>query len=236
MDVVLLAGGKGTRLGGLTDERPKPMLEVGGRPLLWHIMSHYANAGFRSFVIATGYKGDVIARWVDDECPSDWDVRAVDTGLDTATAGRVKRLANEIRTDRFMLTWGDGVSSVDLTKLVEFHGSHGRMATVTGVHPPERFGRLSLDGDRVVGFEEKPEQGPGWVNGAFFVLRREVTDMIDGDESSWERDVMPGLVELGELMVYRHDGFWACVDTSRDLERLESMWASGETPWLDEVG
>ena len=258
MKVAILAGGVGSRLSEETEIKPKPMVEIGGKPILWHIMKHYARYGFKDFVIALGYKGDYIKRYMLDYAnlssdlrvdfgraqvwrdgngngnghhDEDWCVELVDTGLDTATGGRIKRLKPKIGNERFLLTWGDGVSNVDLRKLIAFHEAHGKLATVTAVRPPARFGRLEIDGDRVTEFSEKPQLGEGWINGAFFVIEPQVFDYIDGDTTQWEHAPLERLAREGQLMAYRHDSFWQCMDTLRDRKLLEQLWQSGSPPW-----
>ncbi len=251
MKVAILAGGVGSRLSEETVVKPKPMVEIGGKPILWHIMKHYSTFGFNEFVIALGYKGDYIKRWFVDYASltsdltvslkdgairqhdaerDDWTVSLIDTGQPTATGGRIKRLAPHLAGGTFMLTWGDGVSTVDLHKLLAFHRSHGKLATLTAVRPPARFGHLDLDGGRVVEFSEKPQLGEGWINGAFFVLEPGVFDYIEGDDTQWEREPLERLAKDGELMAYRHHGFWQCMDTIRDRKLLESLWEQG-APW-----
>jgi glucose-1-phosphate cytidylyltransferase len=255
--VAILAGGVGSRLSEETEVKPKPMVEIGGRPILWHIMKHYAKYGFKDFVLALGYKGDYIKRYMLDYANlssdlrvdfaraqvwrdgngngnshhDDWCVELVDTGLDTATGGRIKRLKPKIGNARFMLTWGDGVSNVNLQRLLEFHVSHGKLATVTAVRPPARFGRLEIEGDRVVEFSEKPQLGEGWINGAFFVLEPAVFDYVEGDATQWELEPLERLAREGQLMAYRHDSFWQCMDTLRDRKLLEHLWQAGNPPW-----
>jgi glucose-1-phosphate cytidylyltransferase len=228
------------------------MVEVGGRPILWHVMKHYAHFGHRDFVIALGYKGEHIKRYMVDYCsvtcdlkvntrdgtvtpfgegPDDWSVDLVDTGQGTATWGRIKRLAPFVGDETFLLTWGDGVSTVDLDALLAFHRSHGKLLTVTAVRPPARFGHMELDDDRVVEFSEKPQVGEGWINGAFFVCEPEVLEYIDGDDTQWEREPLEHLAKDGELMAYRHYGFWQCMDTIRDKKLLEELWATEDAPW-----
>jgi glucose-1-phosphate cytidylyltransferase len=253
MKVAILAGGVGSRLSEETILKPKPMVEVGGRPILWHIMMHYSFHGFREFAIALGYKGEYIKKYMVDYCAlqgniqvdlskgvvrgpqthdRDWIVDLIDTGLQTATGGRIKRLAPYLGDETFMLTWGDGVSTVDLRGLLAFHRHHGRLATVTAVRPPARFGRLEIDNGVVVRFAEKPQMSEGWINGAFFVLEPKVFDYITGDQTQWEREPLERLAADGQLMAYRHDGFWQCMDTLRDKVLLEELWASGKAPWL----
>jgi glucose-1-phosphate cytidylyltransferase len=254
MKVAILAGGVGTRLAEETDIRPKPMVEIGGKPILWHIMMHYAFYGFKEFVIALGYKGEYIKKFMVDYCSlnsnltvnlsngkvdvhdgngelQDWTVHLIDTGQVTLTGGRVKRLASYLENTTFMLTWGDGVSNVDLHKLLAFHRGHGRLATVTAVRPPARFGRLEIQCDQVVEFSEKPQLGEGWINGAFFVLEPGVFDYIEGDDTQWEREPMERLAREGQLMAYRHEGFWQCMDTLRDKKLLNDLWERGNPPW-----
>lgn len=253
MKVVILAGGRGTRLAPETEYRPKPMVEVGGRPMLWHIMRHYSQYGHEQFVIALGFLGNVIKRYVVeygtlngalkvdfrkqeamalDENPLAWQVELVETGLDAQTGARLRRLAPNLRGETFMLTYGDGVSDVDLDALLEFHRSHGGLATLTAVHPPARFGHLVFDGDRVESFSEKPQVGEGWINGGFFVFESEVLDLIpEGEEIALERHVLPPLAASGELHAYRHQSFWQCMDTQRDRQLLETLWQSGNPPW-----
>jgi glucose-1-phosphate cytidylyltransferase len=252
MKVVILAGGFGTRLREETEVRPKPMVEIGGRPILWHIMKHYAHHGFREFVIALGYKGDAIKRYfldyyplqggitvslasgkveVHDGAREDWIVHLADTGLDTQTGGRVRRLEPSLRGDRFMITYGDGVSNVDLRDLLRFHQSHGKLATVTAVRPPARFGGIELEGSRVTRFTEKPQIGEGWINGGFMVCEPGVLAYVTDDGTSLERVALETLAAEGQLMAYRHEGFWQCMDVLRDAQLLESLWRTGAAPW-----
>jgi glucose-1-phosphate cytidylyltransferase len=252
MKVAILAGGVGSRLSEETQIKPKPMVEIGARPILWHIMKHFSHYGFHDFVIALGYKGEYIKKYFVDYCSlesdltvkvgpgtvtrhennhPDWNVELIDTGVGTLSGGRIKRLSPYIGKNTFMLTWGDGVSDVDLVKLFEFHRSHGRLATVTAVRPPARFGHMRFDGDQVREFSEKPQAAEGWINGAFFVLEPEVIEFIDGDETQWEREPMERLAQEGQLMAYRHTGFWQCMDTLRDKVLLESLWQSGDARW-----
>jgi glucose-1-phosphate cytidylyltransferase len=253
MKVAILAGGLGTRLSEETVEKPKPMVEVGGQPILWHIMMHYAHFGFKDFAIALGYKGEAIKKYMVDYCSlhsnltvnlqsgdvkmhggtskPDWTVDLVDTGLYTNTGGRIKRLAPYVGNETFMLTWGDGVSDLNLQDLLAFHRSHGKLATLTAVHPPARFGHLELDGNQIVEFSEKPQTREGWINGAFFVLEPEIFDYIDGDDTQWEKAPLERLAADGQLMAYKHTSFWQCMDTLRDKRLLESLWQSGNAPW-----
>ncbi len=252
MKVALLAGGVGTRLAEETEVRPKPMVEIGGRPMLWHIMMHYAHYGHSDFFVALGYKGDVIKRYFADTASlggsmsvnlrsghitrldrsaPDWNVALIDTGAPTLTGGRIKRLQPHIGNEPFMLTWGDGVSDVDLAALLKFHRSHGKLATVTAVRPTARFGHMEFEGDRVRAFTEKPQTAEGWINGAFFVLEPQVFDFIEGDAIQFEREPMEALARDGQLMAFKHTGFWQCMDTLRDKKLLQDLWDSGKPPW-----
>ena len=254
MKVAILAGGHGTRLAEETQVRPKPMVEIGGYPILWHIMMHYSHYAKNEFVIALGYKGDYIKRYfVDyvalrgnitvrdgkdgavlqphDRVNPDWSIDLIETGAETLTGGRLKRLAPYLGDSTFMLTWGDGVSDVDLNKLLAFHRSHGKLATVTAVRPPARYGHMQFDGERVSRFSEKPQTAEGWINGAFFVLEPQVLEYVEGDMVMFEHQPLEQLAMDGELMAYKHSGFWACMDTLRDKTKLEEMWMSGSRPW-----
>lgn len=252
MKVCILAGGKGSRLAEETVIKPKPMVEIGGKPILWHIMMHYAHYGFNNFVIALGYKGEVLKKYMVEYASlngditvnmrtgqvtshgnysHDWTVELVDTGQETLTGGRIKRLAPFVGNERFMLTWGDGVADINLHDLLEFHKSHGKLATLTAVRPPARYGHLVFDGAKIVEFNEKPQIGEGWINGAFFVLEPEVFDYIEGDQTQWEREPLERLAAEGQLMAYRHESFWQCMDTLREKHILETMWESGNAPW-----
>jgi glucose-1-phosphate cytidylyltransferase len=253
MQVVVLAGGLGTRLAEETGVRPKPMVDVGGMPILWHILKSYSAHGFDDFVIALGYKGDHIKDFflgynartapslmvetasgsveVGSGPIDDWRVRLVETGLLSQTGGRVKRVAPWLVGDTFCLTYGDGVADVDLRELVAFHQQHGRLATVTAVRPASRFGGLVLDGNEVADFVEKPQIGEGWINGGFMVLQREVLDRIAEDGTSLESDVLEGLANDNQLMAYRHEGFWQSMDTLRETTLLRELWSSGKAPW-----
>lgn len=256
MRVVILAGGLGTRLAEETGVKPKPMVEIGGRPILWHIMRHYAHHGFREFVVALGYKGEQIKRYFvdyrsmtrdltvqvgtgavhvhpasDGELGDDWTVHLVDTGYATNTGGRLRRLRPHLGDAPFLLTYGDGVCDVDLRAVVEFHARHGKAATVTAVRPPARFGGLVFDGDVVREFTEKPQIGEGWINGGFMVLEPRVFEHLAGDGCSLEADALEALATAGELVGYKHSGYWQCMDTLRELRLLESLWQSGAAPW-----
>jgi glucose-1-phosphate cytidylyltransferase len=253
MQVVVLAGGLGTRLSEETGVKPKPMVELGGEPMLRHIMQIYADQGFSEFVIALGYLSHVVKRWFleqvttagdmdidlgnggirrDNPHALPWRVRLIETGLHTQTGGRLKRLAPMLDGEAFMLTYGDGVANVDLGALLEFHKQHKRLATVTAVHPPARFGALDLDGDRVVSFTEKPQLSEGWINGGFMVLEPAVLDWIDdGDGIVFERDVLSQLACTDQLRAYRHTGFWQCMDTLRDVRTLDELARKERPPW-----
>lgn len=252
MKVGLLAGGVGSRLSEETTIRPKPMVEIGEMPILWHIMRYYYEFGFDEFVVALGYKGDYIKRWFFDHAhlaadltvrpaqgtveshgnaPEDWTVQLIETGLHTNTGGRIKRLVPYMGDETFMLTWGDGVGKVDLDALLDFHKSHGKLATLTAVRPPARYGHLDLDGNQIVEFSEKPQAAEGWINGAYFVLEPEIAELIEGDDTLFEREPLQTLAARGELMAYHHDDFWACMDTLRDKVMLERLWESEKAPW-----
>jgi glucose-1-phosphate cytidylyltransferase len=252
MKVVILAGGLGTRLAEETEVRPKPMVEIGGRPILWHILKHYEHHGFKDFYVALGYKGESIKRYFldyhsmgsdvtvslasgearfHDTLREDWTIQLMDTGLDTLTGGRVKRLEPQLSQGTFMVTYGDGVSDVDLGALLRFHRAQGKIATLTAVRPPARFGGLVFDGDLVARFTEKPQAGEGWINGGFLVLEPGIFRYLRDDRTSLEADTMEHLARDGQLAAYRHEGFWQCMDTLRDLRLLESLWRGGSPPW-----
>jgi glucose-1-phosphate cytidylyltransferase len=253
MKVVLLAGGLGSRLSEETLVRPKPMVEIGGHPILWHIMMLYSRHGLTDFIVCLGYKGyfikeyfanfvlhrsdvtvDLVANRIEYDRPEDvppWRVTLVDTGPDTMTGGRLKRVGRLLGDEPFCMTYGDGVSDVDIGKLVAFHRSHGRQATLTAVRPPGRYGATVIEGDRVTRFEEKPAGDGGYINGGFFVLSPNVLDRIEGDSMPWEAEPLSGLAADGELAAYVHDGFWQPMDTLRDKTQLEALWASGSPPW-----
>jgi glucose-1-phosphate cytidylyltransferase len=253
MKAVILAGGLGSRLSEETSTRPKPMVEIGGRPMLWHIMKLYSRHGIDDFVICLGYRGYLIKEYflnyrlhtcdvtidvaegsleIHESKTEPWRVTLVETGEATQTGGRLKRVAAHLDLDEdFCFTYGDGVSDLDLGALVDAHRAHGREATVTAVQPAGRYGALAFDGDHVRGFAEKPEGEQGWINGGFFVLKPSVLDRVAGDETVWEREPMEGLAADGELVAHRHEGFWYAMDTLRDKHHLESLWASGNPPW-----
>ena len=252
MKVVILAGGRGTRLAEETGVRPKPMVEIGGWPIIRHIMAIYGSHGHRDFVVACGYRGGVLkeyfhnfqihsADWTIDmaegrrtafnsKAPA-WNVTLVDTGLETMTGGRLLRLRELLGDERFMVTYGDGVGNIDITELLRFHESHGRTATVTAVRPPARFGGLEIEGGRVANFSEKPQTDAGWINGGFFIFERRVFDYIAGPQTILEREPLEHLARDGELMAFSHEGFWQPMDTIRDRELLETLWAAGNAPW-----
>jgi glucose-1-phosphate cytidylyltransferase len=232
--VAILAGGAGTRLSEETEVRPKPMVEIGGRPILWHILSMYARAGFREFLVACGTKGEQIQTYF-REHPFDGHVAPLDTGRDTMTGGRVLRLRAELGESTFLLTYGDGLADLDARELVAFHREHGKLATVTAVRPPSRFGALALEGNRVREFSEKPQAAEGWINGGFFVFEPGVFDYLQGDDTILEREPLERLAQDGELMAFRHTGFWQPMDTLREKRILEDLWASGRAPWLGET-
>jgi glucose-1-phosphate cytidylyltransferase len=254
MKVVILAGGYGTRISEETSVLPKPLVEIGGKPILWHIMKIYAAHGLTDFVVCCGYKGHLIKRYFNDffvensdvtidlknnqievhrSAAEPWRVTLVDTGETTMTGGRVSRVRHHIGRETFCLTYGDGVSNVDIGALIQFHREHGKLATLTAVQPPGRFGAFTLPADNpVVGsFTEKPRGDGAWINGGFFVLEPKVLDFIEGDETVWEQEPMKHLAQQGELVAYRHTGFWHAMDTLRDKQVLQKMWEGGEAPW-----
>lgn len=253
MKAVILAGGLGTRISEETHLKPKPMIEIGGKPILWHIMKTYSAYGVNDFVICCGYKGYLIKEYfanyflhmsdvtfdmannqmkVHQQKAEPWKVTLVDTGEDTLTGGRLKRVTGYIQNeDAFCFTYGDGVSNVDIGTSIEFHRQHGKLATVTAVQPPGRYGALERSGDQVTGFTEKPRGDGGLINGGFFVLSPRCLDFIEGDHSSWEGAPLTRLAKMGEMMAYEHNGFWQPMDTLRDKNHLEELWASGKAPW-----
>jgi glucose-1-phosphate cytidylyltransferase len=253
MKAVILAGGLGTRISEETSTRPKPMIEVGGRPILWHIMKIYSSHGINEFVVCCGYKGYVIKEYfanyflhmsdvtfdmqankmeVHQRHAEPWRVTLVDTGDDTMTGGRLKRVARYVENEsEFCFTYGDGVSDIDVSAQIVFHRQHGRLATVTAVQPPGRYGALSMDGKSVRGFIEKPQGDGGWINGGFFVLSPKCLPLIDDDRSSWEGGPLVQLAAQDELMAYQHDGFWQPMDTLRDKNHLENLWQNNQAPW-----
>jgi len=252
MKVILLAGGLGTRLNNFTDIVPKPMVKIGGRPIIWHIMKTYASFGYKDFYIALGYKSEIVKEYflnyklLNSDISIDlltgtisslsvenidWKVTLIDTGEKTMTGGRVKRMQSFVDGESFMLTYGDGIANIDIDDLLSFHRSHGKMVTMTAVKPVARFGELELHKDRVIKFKEKPQLNDGWINGGYFVFEPEFFDLIDGDSMLLEREPIERAVSIGEVMAYTHNGFWQCMDTKRDHELLESLWAQG-APWL----
>lgn len=252
MKVVILAGGAGTRLQEETVIRPKPLVEIGERPILWHIMKHYSHYGFKEFLVALGYKGEMIKKYflnyyhlnsnmtVDlatgsvttENCQSeDWTVNLMETGLNTATGGRIRRLRAQLKNETFMVTYGDGLSNVNLTGLLEFHRRAGRIATVTAVRPPARFGGITFNGDLVAHFTEKPQTGEGWINGGFLVFEPKVFEYIQDDQADLAADTLEQLAADGQLAAYKHEDFWQCMDTLRDKTYLERIWQEGEAPW-----
>ncbi|MFN0279620.1 MAG: glucose-1-phosphate cytidylyltransferase [Pyrinomonadaceae bacterium] len=252
MKVVILAGGLGTRLAEETEIKPKPMVEVGGRPVLWHIMKIFSHYGLNDFYIALGYKGEVIKRFFYDyrslsgdllinladgtidvrerQC-EDWSVNLIETGQNSMTGGRVKRLESYLNGETFIVTYGDGLSNVDIGKLIDYHRSHGKIATVTAVHPPARYGELLINPDSTAGFSEKPQTHEGWINGGFIVFEPAVFRYLSGDNSVLEIDALERLANEGQLVAYKHDDFWQCMDTLRDKRQLEAVWESGNPPW-----
>lgn len=252
MQAVILAGGLGSRLSEETDVRPKPMVTIGERPILWHILKIYTAYGINDFIICLGYKGYVIKEYfanyflhVSDvtfdiahnsmevlhRASEPWKVTLVDTGANTMTGGRLRRIRHLLKGDSFCMTYGDGVADIDVGALVAHHKSHGRLATVTGVRAPGRFGALVMNGTRIRSFEEKPLGDKGWINGGFFVLSTKALDYVEGDQTVWEQQPMHSLAQDNQLEAYLHSGYWQCMDTLRDRQLLESQWASGEAPW-----
>ena len=252
MKVAILAGGLGTRLSEETTVKPKPMVEVGGKPMLWHIMNIYASYGFKEFVVALGHKGEIIKDYflnyhyhsrnltvqlktgqisTHEHDGEDWIVHLLDTGAETNTGGRVKRAAEFIGNEPFMLTYGDGVSNVNIPQLIDFHRNQKKLVTMTAVRPPARFGQMVIEDDRVVQFREKPQIGEGWINGGFFVLEPGIIQYIQGDHTAWEFESLEHIAEDGQLCAYQHDDFWQCMDTIRDVHLLEKLWQEGKAPW-----
>tara|TARA_B100000795_G_scaffold268215_2_gene254735 strand:- start:201 stop:968 length:768 start_codon:yes stop_codon:yes gene_type:complete len=254
MKTIILAGGLGTRLSEYTHEVPKPMVPIGKIPMLVHVMSLYAKYGFNEFIIATGYKSEIIDNYFIEKSSEiilntkekkvikyspeiknvlgNWTITIIFTGNNTMTGGRVKRVQAEIGNNQFMLTYGDGISNVDIKKLEEFHNKNKKLATLSAVRPPVRFGELELKDDQVINFAEKPRLQKGWINGGFFILESKIFDLIDGDETMFEREPLEKIVEMNELMAFKHEYFWQCMDTKRDKDILEEMWAENKTPWL----
>ena len=252
MKVVILAGGFGSRLSEFTESIPKPMVTVGGKPILWHIMNTYAKFEHKDFYVALGYKADVIKEYflnyrtlnsdftVDlsnggivahQQDAVDWKVTLVDTGLNSMTGGRVKRMQDFIGNESFLLTYGDGVADIDLDALIKFHKGHGKMVSVSAVHPGARFGELDINNNVVTSFKEKPQVTQGWINGGYFVIEPEFFDLIEGDSTILEKSPLEKAAQMGELMSYQHNGFWQCMDTKRDRDSLEDLWEADSAPW-----
>lgn len=253
MKVVLLAGGFGTRISEESQFKPKPMISIGGMPILWHIMKEYAAFGYDDFIVCAGYKQEYIKEYfsnyylhnsnitfdfkhenkvtVHENASEPWNVTIVDTGLNTMTGGRVKRIAPYVGNETFMLTYGDGVCDVPIDKLVEFHRSHGRICTMTAVKPEGRFGILDIDGSEIKSFREKSKNDVGYINGGYMVLEPEIFDYISDDSTTFEREPLERIAKEGQLMAFKHNGFWQCMDTLRDREKLEKLWATGNAPW-----
>ena len=230
MKVILLAGGFGTRLSEYTGTIPKPMVQIGDKPMLWHIMNYYAQYNHKNFYVALGNKGEVIKKYF-SKVQEKWNINLIDTGEKTMTGGRVKRLQKLIGNERCMLTYGDGLSNINLDSLLDFHKSHGKLITVSAVHPPARFGAIKLDNDRVTKFKEKSKLDEGWINGGFFVIEPDFFNFIEGDDTYLEREPLERAVKEKELFAYKHNNFWHCVDTKRDLENLREIYSRG-APWL----
>ena len=252
MKVVILAGGFGTRISEYTDLIPKPMIKIGDKPILWHIMKTYAHYGYKDFYLALGYKSQLIKEYFlnykalnDDfsinlktghlktfkNSDLDWNITMIDTGLNSMTGGRIKRMESFLKDEPFLLTYGDGVADIDLNKLVDFHKKEKKMVTVTAVHPGARFGELSLEGNSVTEFQEKPQISEGWINGGFFVIEPEFLSFIDSDSTILEKSPLERVAEMGQLKAYKHEGFWQCMDTKRDKDTLDNLWNSSNAPW-----
>jgi len=232
--VFLLAGGMGTRMAEYTEAIPKPMVTIGEIPILCHIMRHYMNYGLNDFVIALGYKAKVIKEYFHQYSNNnsvDWNVQLVETGLNTMTGGRVKKLKKYADNQTFLLTYGDGLADINISRLIEFHKDHGKLVTVSAVHPTARFGEIKLQGNRVVSFKEKPQTTSDWINGGYFVIEPEFFELIDGENTILEHEPLEIAAQKGELMAYCHDGFWQCMDTKRERDQLEELWNSGSVPW-----
>jgi len=252
MKVVILAGGYGTRLSEYTESIPKPMVTIGAKPIIWHIMRTYAHFGHNDFYIALGYQAQVVKDYflryrslnsnftIDLKSGSftphqvdevDWRVTLVDTGLQSMTGGRIKKISPFLGQDPFLITYGDGLANIDINDLIAFHKGHGKMVTVTAVRPAARFGELGIDGNKVTSFREKPQVDQGWINGGYFVVNPEFVDLITDEKTVLEREPLETVAKMGELMAYSHEGFWQCMDTKRDREALEDLWSSGKAPW-----
>ena len=230
MKVILLAGGFGTRLSEYTDTVPKPMVQIGDKPILWHIMNFYAQYNHKNFYIALGYKGEVIKKYF-SKISEKWEINLIDTGQKTLTGGRVKRLQKFIGKETCMLTYGDGLANINIDNLLSFHKNHGKLVTVSAVRPPGRFGAIKLNDDRVIDFKEKSKTDEGWINGGFFVIEPDFFNFIEGDDTYLEREPLERAVKEKELFAYKHEGFWQCMDTKRDMKNLEEIYSKG-TPWL----
>ena len=252
MKVIILAGGFGTRLSEYTESIPKPMVTIGGRPILWHIMRSYAHYGHKDFYVALGYKAEIIKEYflnynalnsdftVDtlsrkvkilESSNNDWRVTLTDTGLNSMTGGRVKRMQSLVGNEPFMLTYGDGVSNIDIDALLKFHKSHGKMITISAVRPNARFGEIQMEGNKVISFQEKPQTSKSWINGGYFIIEPEFFKLIENDTTILERGPLEKAAAIGELMAYHHDGYWQCMDTKRDRDNLEELWSSDKAPW-----
>lgn len=231
MKVVILAGGLGTRISEETTDKPKPMVPIDGKPILWHIMNIYAQQGLNDFVVATGYKGEVISQWV-DSLEINWNIETVDTGLDTQTGGRIKKCMDLYPGERMLATYGDGVGNINIKYLLAFHESHGKLATLTAVRPPARFGYLDIINGQIVHFGEKNQSNAGWINGGYFVLESKVSGYIGSSSEPFETGALPKLASKGELMAFEHDGFWQPMDTLREKQDLEKLAREGNPPWL----
>jgi len=252
MKVVILAGGLGTRLSEYTESIPKPMVQIGGKPILWHIMQRYAHYGHKDFYVALGYKAEIVKEYfltfnainsdfsihlstgnldIHNSNSMDWKVTLIDTGLDSMTGGRVKRIQPYIGEEPFMLTYGDGVADIDINALVDFHLAHRKMVTITAVHPVARFGELELEEDCVKSFQEKPQVNRGWINGGYFVCQPEFFDLIKNDTTILERNPLENVAQQNQLIAYKHEGFWQCMDTKRDKDLLDKLWEKKQAPW-----
>lgn len=242
MKVVILAGGFGTRISEYTNSIPKPMVRIGNRPIIWHIMNHYAKYNYNNFYLALGYKSEIIKEYFGNQTKvnkenstqselSHWNIQTIDTGLNTMTGGRVKRLKEHLKNETFLLTYGDALSNINIQQLVDFHKSHGKLVTVSAVHPSARFGELNLEKDKVLSFNEKPQTKKDWINGGFFVVNSDFIDYIKDDETVLEKHPLETVAKEGELMAFRHEDFWQCMDTKRDHDLLEEKWKSGSPPW-----
>jgi len=250
--VIILAGGFGTRLSEYTESIPKPMVTIGGRPILWHIMRSYAHYGHKDFYVALGYKAEIIKEYflnynalnsdftVDtlsrkvkilESSNNDWRVTLTDTGLNSMTGGRVKRMQSLVGNETFMLTYGDGVSNIDIDALLKFHKSHGKMVTISAVRPNARFGEIQMEGNKVISFQEKPQTSKSWINGGYFIIEPEFFELIGNDATILEREPLEKAASIGELMAYHHEGYWQCMDTKRDRDNLEELWTSEKAPW-----